>query len=142
MHIPQLVLAGFNYTNSTSLTDGFGKFVHDRSLLSQTWAWFPKFIEWLQQPHVRAVILAWGITFTVVLILLSLVGFNPVGVGAGTLAAIFQSFCYGGFTPAGGIFATLTSMAMLGTLMLPQVIFSVVLATIVAVIVWACGAGT
>ena len=31
----------------------------------------------------------------------------------GTLAAAFQSFAYGGFTPAGGIFATLTSIGML-----------------------------
>ena len=34
----------------------------------------------------------------------------------GSLAAGFQSFMYGGFTPAGGIFATLTSLAMLGIL--------------------------
>ena len=32
----------------------------------------------------------------------------------GSLAAGFQSYMYGDFTPAGGIFATLTSMAMLG----------------------------
>jgi len=30
------------------------------------------------------------------------------------LAAAFQSYMHGGFTPAGGIFATRTSMAMLG----------------------------
>ena len=59
-----------------------------------------------------------------------------------TLAAAFQSWAYGGFTPAGGVFATLTSMAMLGTLMPVQVLCSVVLATVVAVVVWACGAGT
>ena len=55
MHIPQLILGGFDYTNSTSLTDGFGKFVYDRSLLSQILAWFPtqghKFIEWAEQPR-------------------------------------------------------------------------------------------
>ena len=55
MHIPQLILGGFNYTNSTSLTDGFGKFVYDRSLLSQIWVWFSthghKLIEWLEQPR-------------------------------------------------------------------------------------------
>ena len=60
----------------------------------------------------------------------------------GTLAAVFQSCCYGAFTPAGGIFATLTSMAMLGTLAPVQALFSAVLATLVALIVWACGAGT
>lgn len=146
MHIPQLILGGFNYTNSTSLTDGFGKFVYDRSLLSQILAWFPtqghKFIEWAKQPQVLALITAWWVTFALVLILLSCVGFNVPGVGAATLAAAFQSWAYGGFTPAGGIFATLTSMGMLGTLMPVQVILSAMLATVVTVIVWACGAGT
>ena len=119
---------------------------------------------------VLAPITAGWITFAVVLILLSLVGFNAPGVGAGmfsqpldtmapliisflstktdsnndiaTLAAAFQSWAYGGFTPAGGIFATLTSMGMLGTLMPVQVICSVMVATVVAVVVWLCGAGT
>ena len=59
-----------------------------------------------------------------------------------TLAAAFQSWAYGGFTPAGGIFATLTSMGMLGTLMPVQVLCSAVLATLVTVVAWACGAGT
>ena len=59
----------------------------------------------------------------------------------GTMAAAFQSYMYGGFTPAGGIFATLTSMAMLGTLMPPAAVFAALVATIVAVIVWACGVG-
>ena len=119
---------------------------------------------------VLALISAWWITFAVVLILLSCVGFNAPGVGAGmfsqvlkaiaplitsfftietdnnndtaTLAAAFQSWAYGGFTPAGGIFATLTSMGMLGTLMPVQVICSAMLATVVTVVVWVCGAGT
>lgn len=34
----------------------------------------------------------------------------------GSLAAGFQSFMYGGFTPAGGIFAILTSLGMRGIL--------------------------
>ena len=59
----------------------------------------------------------------------------------GSLAAAFQSYMYGGFTPAGGIFATLTSMAMLGILMPPAAIFAAFLATGVALIVWACKAG-
>lgn len=46
---------------------------------------------------------------------------------------------YGGFTPAGGIFATLTSMAMLGTKMLPAVLLASVLATGVSVLVWRLG---
>lgn len=48
---------------------------------------------------------------------------------------------YGGFTPASGIFATLTSMAMIGTLMPSVVIFAATLATAVAVIVWKIGCG-
>ena len=112
---------------------------------------------------VLAPIKAWWITFAVVLILLSFVGFNAPGIGAGmssqllraiaplvlfclsietdnnkdiaTLAAAFQSWAYGGFTPAGGIFATLTSMGMLRTLMPVQVLCSAVLATVVGLIV-------
>lgn len=48
---------------------------------------------------------------------------------------------YGGFTPAGGIFATLTSMATLGTLMPTAALFAAVTATVVSIIVWACGTG-
>lgn len=58
-----------------------------------------------------------------------------------TLKAAFQSWAYGGFTPAGGVFATLTPMGMLGYLVPIQVMFSAVLATAVTVVVWACGAG-
>ena len=108
--------------------------------------------------------MAWWITFTVVLLLVFAVGFNPVGIGAGesfgglkassfllehkadsyatgTAAAAFQSWAYGGFTPAGGIFATLTSMAMLGFLMPLEVGLAAMIATGVTVTVWACGIG-
>ncbi|KAL2854237.1 hypothetical protein BJY01DRAFT_205703 [Aspergillus pseudoustus] len=63
-------------------------------------------------------------------------GFGPRGIAAGSIAAGFQSFMYGGFTPAGGIFATLTSTAMLGVFMWPFVLLSSVMATAVAVVVW------
>ncbi|KAJ6147428.1 hypothetical protein N7497_009410, partial [Penicillium chrysogenum] len=65
-------------------------------------------------------------------------GFGPAGIVAGSLAAAFQSFMYGAFTPAGGIFATLTSMAMLGTLMPLEVLVASALAVGVAVgaVVW------
>lgn len=112
-------------------------------------------------------IMTWWITFTVVLLLLCAVGFNPVGIGAGmtfsadgittsmgfllgrmthsytkgTLAAAFQSYMYGGFTPAGGIFATLTSLGMLGVLMPLEVGLASLSATAITVIVWACGVG-
>lgn len=57
------------------------------------------------------------------------------------MAAAFQSYAYGGFTPAGGIFATLTSMAMLGILMPAAAIFAAFVASGVAALVWAFGVG-
>jgi hypothetical protein len=48
---------------------------------------------------------------------------------------------YGGFTPAAGVFATLTSMGMLGVLMPAVLVIAIVLATVVAGIVWLSGAG-
>ncbi len=110
---------------------------------------------------VVAAALAWLITFYVVCIIILGLGFGPAGVvagmrlplltvklchadhgsDAGSLAAGFQAYMYGGFTPAGGIFATLTSMAMLGLLMPAVVILAVVLATGVAIIVWVNGVG-
>ncbi|KAF3385866.1 hypothetical protein DPV78_012421 [Talaromyces pinophilus] len=68
-------------------------------------------------------------------------GFGPRGIVAGSIAAAFQSFMYGGFTPAGGIFATFTSMAMLGTFIMPFVIFASVIATGVSIIFWKVGVG-
>ncbi len=53
----------------------------------------------------------------------------------GSLAAAFQSWVYGGFTPAGGIFATLTSVGMLGVAMPLYAVGAAGIATIVAVIV-------
>ncbi|POS72203.1 hypothetical protein DHEL01_v209398 [Diaporthe helianthi] len=58
-----------------------------------------------------------------------------------TAAAAFQSFMYGGFTPAGGLFATLTSMAMIGTLMPLVLVISSVIASLVAAEVWVSGVG-
>ena len=48
---------------------------------------------------------------------------------------------YGGFTPAGGIFATLTSVAMLGVLMFPATLIASILATGVSILVWGLGVG-
>ena len=47
---------------------------------------------------------------------------------------------YGGFTPAGGIFATLTSVGMLGLAIPVYTAASSLIATFVAALVWACGA--
>ncbi|KAF4507693.1 hypothetical protein G6O67_004165 [Ophiocordyceps sinensis] len=85
------------------------------------------------------IILAWTVTFTAISTLIMCLGFGPIGIGIGTLAASFQSFMYGGFTPAGGIFATLTSMAMRGCLMPAVAILAALPATVVALIIWACG---
>jgi hypothetical protein len=85
---------------------------------------------------VYSVIVAWWITFTIAIFLLGLLGFGPKGIIPGTLAAAFQSWAYGGFTPAGGIFATLTSLAMLGYFMRLQAGVAVVIATGVAVTVY------
>ncbi|KAI1747767.1 hypothetical protein F4782DRAFT_535042 [Xylaria castorea] len=97
--------------------------------------------DWLSQPYILAIVIAWAVTFTAVCSLILCLGFGPIGVGAGTLAAVFQSAMYGGFTPAGGIFATLTSMAMLGTIMPMAAILAALLATMVAFIVWGYGVG-
>ncbi|KAK1451086.1 hypothetical protein CCUS01_11264, partial [Colletotrichum cuscutae] len=83
----------------------------------------------------------WTTVYTVVSIAILASGLSPDGVGAGTLAAAFQSCMYGAFTPAGGLFASLTSMAMLGTLMPWAAVTSGVLATLVAGIVWGFGVG-
>lgn len=113
---------------------------------------------------VLTVIMAWAITFTAVCTLILCLGFGPAGIGAGrrssltqivfkcgvesalirhegTIAAAFQSYMYGAFTPAGGIFATLTSMAMLGKMMPQAAILAVVIATCVAILVWVWGIG-
>ncbi|KAK3898224.1 hypothetical protein C8A05DRAFT_38196 [Staphylotrichum tortipilum] len=118
---------------SASLTERLG------ARLAQLWQ---SFTEWASQPrqfytsHVIAAALAWLITFCAVCITILGLGFGPAGVVAGSLAAAFQAFMYGGFTPAGGIFATLTSMGMLGALMPAALVLAMVLATGVAVVVW------
>ncbi|KAH6856415.1 hypothetical protein B0I37DRAFT_367334 [Chaetomium sp. MPI-CAGE-AT-0009] len=100
-----------------------------------------QFLEWASQPHVIAAALAWVITYCIVCIILLGLGFGPAGVVAGSAAAAFQSYMYGGFTPAAGIFATLTSMGMLGVLVPAVAIIAELVATAVAVTVWICGVG-
>jgi hypothetical protein len=48
---------------------------------------------------------------------------------------------YGGFTPAAGIFATLTSVGMLGFATPIFTAVAVLIATLVAVITWLCVRG-
>jgi hypothetical protein len=53
----------------------------------------------------------------------------------GSLAAYFQSIVYGAFTPAGGIFAVLTSIGM-SVICPPLAAAGVVIASAVTAIVW------
>lgn len=52
------------------------------------------------------------------------------------MAAAFQSWMYGGFTPAAGIFATLTSLGMLGAASPLFALISAVVATLGAWLTW------
>ncbi|KAB8078122.1 hypothetical protein BDV29DRAFT_166927 [Aspergillus leporis] len=146
------IIASLNFTRAETVGSGFYRFVADRSLilygvenLTPTWSWdewWTTISQWLSRPDVIAPITAWWITFTIVMTIIMTLGFGPSGIVAGSLAAAFQSFMYGGFTPAGGIFATLTSMAMLGTFMFPAFILASIFATGVSVLVWKLGVGT
>jgi len=82
--------------------------------------------------------MAWWITFTLMITILMTMGFGPGGILSGSLAAAFQSWMYGGFTPAAGIFATLTSVGMLGLATPIFTVVAVLIATLVAVITWLC----
>ncbi|KAH9228262.1 hypothetical protein K456DRAFT_57543 [Colletotrichum gloeosporioides 23] len=44
--------------------------------------------------------------------ILAVIGFGALGPIGGSFAAWFQSVFYGGFVPAGGLFALLQSFAM------------------------------
>ncbi|KAG6017133.1 hypothetical protein E4U54_008247 [Claviceps lovelessii] len=130
-------LAATSATLSRRHSHGFPKKVSCRTnLLAKS-----VFADHRTSKEVLAVILAWAVTFTAVCTLILCLGFGPVGIGAGTLAAAFQSYMYGGFTPAGGIFATLTSIGMLGMLMPAAALLAAMIATGVAVAVWAWGVG-
>ncbi len=101
-----LFYGGFNFTETNSIDAGIGKFVHDRSLFLQIWSWASdqgnNVLEWLKQPReqlskwieqnerlltrpadVLALIMAWWITFMIVLLLLFALSFNPIDIGAG-----------------------------------------------------------
>ncbi|KAI2618553.1 hypothetical protein GGS26DRAFT_574387 [Hypomontagnella submonticulosa] len=84
-----------------------------QGLIGSAWN---SFVTYIQLPHVYWAIAVFAIVFTTITTLGMCMGFGPAGVLPGSLAAAFQSFAYGGFTPASGIFATLTSLAMLGLL--------------------------
>jgi len=140
---PNFLLASLNFTHAPDLSSGLNEFLAERSLI---WTWLAslwtvvvagaqEWMAWLEEPHQLAVIAAWWITFTVVVTLLLTLGFGPAGIVVGSLAAAFQSFMYGGFTPAGGIFATLTMVGMTGFAMPVFALLAGVVATVVAVVV-------
>ncbi|KAI9765208.1 MAG: hypothetical protein M1840_007700 [Geoglossum simile] len=137
-----LLYGGLNFTHASSFSAGVQQFVTDRSAVG---AWigehWEEFGAWLERPYVLAVVMAWWITFAVVMVITLSAGFGPSGIVAGSMAAGFQAWMYGAFTPAGGIFATLTSLGMLGLAAPAFVQGASAVATVVSVIVWACGAG-
>ncbi|PGH11356.1 hypothetical protein AJ80_07147 [Polytolypa hystricis UAMH7299] len=102
---------------------------------------FETFGQWLGQPNVYPLLIAFAISFTLITMLLLCLGFGPAGILPGSLAAAFQSWMYGGFTPAGGLFATCTSIAMLGLVMPAVVGVAVVLAGLITFVAWECGLG-
>ncbi|CAF9912832.1 MAG: hypothetical protein ALECFALPRED_008318 [Alectoria fallacina] len=112
------------YVNPYGLSAKIDNLIAARSLpmqaLTKLMGHGKRLIEYLKQPHVQKLMLKLAISyfasFAIVFAFLAGIGFGPLGVGAGSLAAAFQSAVYGGFVPAGGLFATLTSMGMLGTL--------------------------
>lgn len=79
--------------------------------------------------------------FTAVITLILGLDFGPGGVVAGSTAAAFQAWMYGGFTPAAGIFATLTSFGMIGYKVPPAAGAAGCVATMAAVVGWKCGIG-
>ncbi|KAF4594737.1 putative transmembrane protein [Ophiocordyceps camponoti-floridani] len=84
--------------------------------------------------------LAWTYQLVVVVILVvglsAALGFGSSGVVAGSMAAAFQSAVYGGFTPAAGVFAALTSMGMTGTLLPTVAVVTAVLSGMAAYAYW------
>ncbi|KAI9727773.1 MAG: hypothetical protein M1834_008012 [Cirrosporium novae-zelandiae] len=77
------------------------------------WIFINAFSSWLKQNPKTTTFL---IAFTVIFVSIRSLGFDRLGVRASTPASAFQSQRYGGSTPRGGIFATLTSTGMVGTL--------------------------
>ncbi|RYP69740.1 hypothetical protein DL771_005942 [Monosporascus sp. 5C6A] len=113
------------WTNNISLLTEAASFLSTiKNCLSSAWE---SFRADLSLPHVY-----WALIATPALIMYGKNGF--ANVTQGSLAAAFQSSMYGGFTPAGGLFATLTSLGMLGFLAPAITIIAAVIAFLVAVI--------
>jgi len=132
-----LLIASLNFTHQNGFKDTASSFLADRSLI---WGWisvhWQDFTSWLSQPYIIAILMAWWITFTLMITILMTMGFGPGGILSGSLAAAFQSWMYGGFTPAAGIFATLTSVGMLGFATPIFTGVAALTATLVAFLTW------
>ncbi|KAF8602183.1 hypothetical protein BDV93DRAFT_524208 [Ceratobasidium sp. AG-I] len=79
------------------------------------------FRNWISQPHIRKRFI-WGsaiLIFALIIFGIPALGFSAGGIKAGSWAAGYQGATYAAFTPAGGWFAWLTSIAM--TEMVPLV---------------------
>ncbi|CAE6477640.1 unnamed protein product [Rhizoctonia solani] len=92
--------------------------------------------EFLLRPEIRNVLIVWFVVFWICLVIPLALGFGPAGVIGGSLAAWFRSTMYGAFTPAGGLFAVMTSVGMLGIACPPIVIPSVIVATLATLAAW------
>ncbi|KAG8689530.1 hypothetical protein FRC08_010905 [Ceratobasidium sp. 394] len=94
--------------------DAFRSF---RNMASRYWR---RFKNWVSQPHIRKriiIIVVVGIViFALVVLGVTTFGFGPAGVAAGSAAAATQAALYGGFVPAGSLFAIMTSVGMTGML--------------------------
>ncbi|KMP09372.1 hypothetical protein CISG_04728 [Coccidioides immitis RMSCC 3703] len=103
----------------------------------ECWMNFP---HWISQPHVFAIIVAFSIAFAVTCTVCLSAGLGPIGIVGGPIAALYQTAIYSNLTPVGNIFATLASMLLTVILAFPVFVVASVIATVVAVTVWSCGA--
>ncbi|RYP80245.1 hypothetical protein DL769_002547 [Monosporascus sp. CRB-8-3] len=118
------------WTNSISLPTEVASFLSSiKDFLSPAWE---SFRAYLSLPHVYWAVITFAITFTLLVTLGLGLGFGPREIVVGSLAAAFQSSMYGGFTPAGGLFATLTSLGMLGYFAPAMTVTAAVIAFFVA----------
>ncbi|KDN44605.1 hypothetical protein RSAG8_05370, partial [Rhizoctonia solani AG-8 WAC10335] len=119
---------------------GWGAVGADEVTKEHMWEWivnsWQRFSEFLLRPEVRNALIVWFIVFWICALIPLASGFGRRGVLAGSIAAWFQSVVYGAFTPAGGFFAIMTSVGMLGVAC-PQIFIpSALIASLAAWIAW------
>ncbi|KAL1585220.1 hypothetical protein WHR41_05767 [Cladosporium halotolerans] len=132
-----IILANWSFIHAPNVTAGLHQFIAERNLVAgYISSHAHEILEWISQPHIVILITVWWITFTIIITLVLCLGFGPGGVVAGSLAAAFQAWAYGAFTPAGGIFATLTSLGMVGMLAPAVAVLGAGFATMVVSVVW------